>query len=416
MVCHTPSLMSSVSIEEQLELLTRGVVDLHERSDLAERLKTGRPLRVKAGFDPTRPDLHVGHTVLMQKMRQFQELGHHVVFLIGDFTAMVGDPTGQNDSRPRLTREQVLASAETYKAQAFKVLDPELTEVRYNSEWLGKLSLDQVIELAAKRTVARTMERRDFRERFDQNKDIYLHEFLYPLLQGYDSVALESDVEIGGTDQLFNLMVGRDLMKHYGKQPQIVITTPILEGIDARMENGRVVGKKMSKSADNYIGVTEAPIEVFRKCMQIDDSVIWRFYDLLSGRSNAEIEKIRTESGPLDVKKLFAEELITRFHDSDAAQAARAEFEATYLKDGIPEDIPEFCLKTDADALSLSKALSDAGLVKSSSEGRRMIEQGGVEVDGERVTNVKHLLPRGSRHLLKVGSKKRRFAHVKVEE
>lgn len=408
--------MSSVSIEEQLELLTRGVVDLHERSDLAERLKAGRPLRVKAGFDPTRPDLHVGHTVLMQKMRQFQELGHHVVFLIGDFTAMVGDPTGQNDSRPRLTRGQVLASAETYKAQAFKVLDPDLTEVRYNSEWLGKLSLDQVIELAAKRTVARTMERRDFRERFEQNKDIYLHEFLYPLLQGYDSVALESDVEIGGTDQLFNLMVGRDLMKHYGKQPQIVITTPILEGIDARMEQGKVVGKKMSKSADNYIGVTEAPLEMFRKCMQIDDSVIWRFYDLLSGRSNAEIETIRAESGPLDVKKLFAEELITRFHDTAAAQAARAEFEATYLKDGIPDDIPEFPLKTDADALSLSKALSDAGLVKSSSEGRRMIEQGGVEVDGERVTDVKHLLRRGSRHLLKVGSKKRRFAYVRVEE
>lgn len=407
--------MSSVSIEEQLELLTRGVVDLHERSDLAERLKAGRPLRVKAGFDPTRPDLHVGHTVLMQKMRQFQELGHHVVFLIGDFTAMVGDPTGQNDSRPRLTREQVLASAETYKAQAFKVLDPDLTEVRYNSEWLGKLSLDQVIELAAKRTVARTMERRDFRERFEQNKDIYLHEFLYPLLQGYDSVALESDVEIGGTDQLFNLMVGRDLMKHYGKQPQIVITTPILEGIDARMEQGKVVGKKMSKSADNYIGVTEAPIEMFRKCMQIDDSVIWRFYDLLSGRSNADIDKIRTESGPLDAKKLFAEELITRFHDAGAAAAARQEFDSTYLKDGIPDDVPELKLSTEGEGLSLSKALSDAGLVKSSSEGRRMIEQGGVEVDGERVTDVKHLLKRGTRCLLRVGSKKRRFAYVSVE-
>ncbi|MGE0322639.1 MAG: tyrosine--tRNA ligase [Polyangiaceae bacterium] len=406
--------MSAVSIDEQLELLTRGVVDLHERADLAERLKSGRPLKIKAGFDPTRPDLHVGHTVLMQKMRQFQDLGHHVVFLIGDFTAMVGDPTGQNDSRPRLTREQVLASAETYKAQAFKVLDPNLTEVRYNSEWLGKLSLDQVIELAAKRTVARTMERRDFRERFEQNRDIYLHEFLYPLLQGYDSVALESDVEIGGTDQLFNLMVGRDLMKHYGKQPQIVITTPILEGIDARIEAGKVVGKKMSKSADNYIGVTEAPIEMFRKCMQIDDSVIWRFYDLLSGRSNSEIEKIRAESGPLDAKKLFAEELITRFHDAGAAATARQEFDSTYLKDGIPDDVPEFAFKTETEGLSLGKALSDAGLVKSSSEGRRMIEQGGVEVDGERVTNVKHLLMRGTRCLLRVGSKKRRFAYVSV--
>ncbi len=408
--------MSAVSVEEQLELLTRGVVDLHERADLAERLKSGKPLKIKTGFDPTRPDLHVGHTVLMQKMRQFQELGHHVVFLIGDFTAMVGDPTGQNDARPRLTREQVLASADTYKTQAFKILDPKLTEVRYNSEWLGKLSLDQVIELAAKRTVARTMERRDFRERFEQNKDIYLHEFLYPLLQGYDSVALESDVEIGGTDQLFNLMVGRDLMKHYGKQPQIVITTPILEGIDARIEDGKIVGKKMSKSADNYIGVTEAPIEMFRKCMQIDDSVIWRFYDLLSGRTNAEIETIRAESGPLEAKKLFAEELIARFHDASAASAARGEFEATYLRDGVPDDVPELELGTDGQGLSLSKALSEARLVKSTSEGRRMIEQGGVEVDGERVTDVKHLLQRGKRYLLRVGSKKRRFAYVRVQE
>ncbi|MCA9629872.1 MAG: tyrosine--tRNA ligase [Myxococcales bacterium] len=407
--------MSAVSVEEQLELLTRGVVDLHEKADLAERLRSGRPLKIKTGFDPTRPDLHVGHTVLMQKMRQFQELGHHVVFLIGDFTAMVGDPTGQNDSRPRLTREQVLDSAETYKAQAFKVLDPKLTEVRYNSEWLGKLSLDQVIELAAKRTVARTMERRDFRDRYEQNKDIYLHEFLYPLLQGYDSVALESDVEIGGTDQLFNLMVGRDLMKHYGKQPQIVITTPILEGIDARIENGKVVGKKMSKSADNYIGVTEAPIEMFRKCMQIDDSVIWRFYDLLSGRGNLEIETIRAESGPLEAKKLFAEELIARFHDAAAASTARQEFDSTYLKDGVPDDVPEHELSTDGAALSLGKALSEAGLVKSTSEGRRMIEQGGVEVDGERVTDVKHLLQRGARYLLRVGSKKRRFAYVQVK-
>ncbi|MCA9639935.1 MAG: tyrosine--tRNA ligase, partial [Myxococcales bacterium] len=254
-----------------------------------------------------------------------------------------------------------------------------------------------------------------FRERFEQNRDIYLHEFLYPLLQGYDSVALESDVEIGGTDQLFNLMVGRDLMKHYGKQPQIVITTPILEGIDARIENGKVVGKKMSKSADNYIGVTEAPIEMFRKCMQIDDSVIWRFYDLLSGRSNADIEQIRKESGPLDAKKLFAEELITRFHDAAAAATARQQFESTYLKDGIPDDVPEFSFTTEGDGLSLSKALNDADLVKSTSEGRRMIEQGGVEVDGERVTDVKHLLKRGTRSLLRVGSKKRRFAYVSVQ-
>lgn len=401
-------------MEEQLELLTRGVVDLHERADLAERLKSGRPLKVKTGFDPTRPDLHVGHTVLMQKMRQFQEFGHHVVFLIGDFTAMVGDPTGKSSARPRLTRDEVMESAETYKAQAFKVLDPALTEVRYNSEWLGGLSLNQIIELAAKRTVARTMERRDFRERFEQNRDIYLHEFLYPLLQGYDSVALESDVELGGTDQLFNLMVGRDLMKSYGKRPQIVMTTPILEGIDARIVDGAVVGNKMSKTANNFIGVTEAPLEMFRKCMQIDDAVIWRFYELLSARSTADIHKIRTESGPLDAKKLFAEELITRFHDQAAASSARAEFEATYLTDGVPDDVDEVSVATESESLLLSKALSEAQLVKSTSEGRRMIEQGGVEVDGERVTNPKHQLARGGRYLVKVGSKKRRFAYISV--
>lgn len=405
---------TSSSVEEQLELLTRGVVELHERDDLAERLESGRPLKVKTGFDPTRPDLHVGHTVLMQKMRQFQELGHQVVFLIGDFTAMVGDPTGKSSARPRLTRDQVMEAAETYKAQAFKVLDPKLTEVRYNSEWLSALSLSQTIELAAKRTVARTMERRDFRERSEQNRDIYLHELLYPLLQGYDSVALESDIELGGTDQLFNLMVGRDLMKGYGKRPQIVMTTPILEGIDARIIDGKVVGDKMSKTTDNFIGVTEAPLEMFRKCMQIDDSVIWRFYELLSARATVEIQKIRAESGPLDAKKLFAEELITRFHDQAAATSARAEFEATYLTDGVPDDVAELTIATEGGGLALSKALSEAQLVKSTSEGRRMIEQGGVEVDGARVTDPKHQLRRAGRYLIKVGSKKRRFAYISV--
>lgn len=403
-----------MNVEEQLALLTRGVVELHERADLEERLKAGKPLRVKVGFDPTRPDLHLGHTVLMRKMRQFQELGHHVIFLIGDFTAMVGDPTGQNDMRPRLTREQVLEAAETYKEQAFKVLDEKVTEVRYNSEWLGKLSLDKVIELAAKRTVARTMERRDFRERFEDNRDIYLHELMYPLLQGYDSVALEADIELGGTDQLFNLMVGRDLMARYELKPQLVLTVPLLEGTDARIDaDGKIVGKKMSKSANNYIGLTEAPLEMYRKCMQIDDQVIWRYFELLSGRSNDELSGLM-QGDPRAAKGAFAEEMIARFHDAAAAVAAQKEFRAIYSKSGVPDDVPEVEVATDGESLALSKALSSAKLVKSTSEGRRMIVQGGVEVDGERVVDGQHQLGRGGRYLIRVGSKKRRFAYVKV--
>ncbi|MBX3183324.1 MAG: tyrosine--tRNA ligase [Polyangiaceae bacterium] len=401
-------------VDGVLAELTRGVVDLHERAELEERLVAGKPLRVKAGFDPTRPDLHLGHTVLMQKMRQFQDAGHQVVFVVGDFTAMVGDPTGRSDARPRLTREEVLASAETYKAQAFKILDEARTEVRYNSEWLAGLPLDQVISLASRRTVARTLERRDFRERFEQSRDIYLHELLYPLLQGYDSVALDADLELGGTDQLFNLMVGRDLMRSYGKRPQLVMTVPILEGLDARLQDGKVVGKKMSKSANNAIGLTEPPLEMFRKVMQIDDGVIWRFYELLSSRSAEDVAKIREENNPLSAKRTFAEEIITRYHDASAASEARREFEATYLKDGIPDQIDELSLATEGAGLALSKALSDAGLVKSTSEGRRLIEQGGVEVDHQRVTDVRHQLTRGQRYLLRVGSKKRRFAYVTV--
>lgn len=399
---------------EQLAELTRGVVDLHQRDELEARLATGRPLRVKAGFDPTRPDLHLGHTVLMQKMRQFQELGHHVIFLIGDSTALLGDPTGQNELRPRLTREQVMSAAATYQEQAFKVLDREKTLVRYNSEWLGKLSLEQLIELAAKRTVARTLERRDFRERFEAQRDIYLHELLYPLLQGYDSVALDADVELGGTDQLFNLMVGRDLMQRFGKRPQIVMTTPILEGLDARLEEGRIVGKKMSKSADNYVGITEPPLDMYRKCMQIDDAVIWRFYELLSSRSAAELTALEAERDPLAAKAAFAAEMVARFHDAGAAEAARREFQGVYLASGTPQDTPELELTADGPTLWLPKALKEAGLVPSTSEGRRLVEQGGVELDGARVTDPQHQLARGERHLVRVGSKKRRFCYIRV--
>jgi tyrosyl-tRNA synthetase len=402
------------SVEEQLVELTRGVVELHQLAELRERLALGRPLRVKAGFDPTRPDLHLGHTVLIQKMRAFQDLGHQVIFLIGDFTAMVGDPTGQNDLRPRLTREQVLDAAATYQEQVFKILDRDRTEVRFNSEWLAALSLEAMIELAAKRTVARTLERRDFRARLEAQRDIYLHELLYPLLQGYDSVALECDVELGGTDQLFNLLVGRDLMQRYGQKPQIVLTTPILEGIDARLQDGQVVGKKMSKSADNYIGLTDPPLDMYRKCMQIDDGVIFRFFELLSSRSSEEIRTLREREQPLEAKALFASEMVARFHGAAAAAQAQENFRLSYLSTGVPDDTPEIALTTEGSSLLLAKALSAASLVASTSEGRRLISQGGVEVDGQRVSDQHQQLERGHRYLVRVGSKKRRFCYIRV--
>ena len=282
--------------ERQIEILTRGVVDLRVRAELLERLGSGKPLRVKAGFDPTRPDLHLGHTVLLQKMRQFQDLGHEVVFVVGDFTAMVGDPTGRNEQRPRLTREEVRAAAETYQTQAFKVLDRERTVVRYNSEWLGKLDPAAMVELCAKYTVARMLERDDFQKRYAEQRAIFVHEFLYPLLQAYDSVALECDIELGGTDQLFNLMVGRDLMPRYGLRAQMVLTTPLLEGITARVVDGKVVGAKMSKSSDNWVAIDEPPASMFQKLMLVDDGVIWRYMDLLSARSNEEIAALREEA------------------------------------------------------------------------------------------------------------------------
>ncbi len=403
-----------MNVDAQIAEITRGTVELHQLDELRALLSSGRPLRVKAGFDPTRPDLHLGHTVLMRKMRQFQDLGHHVLFLIGDFTAMLGDPTGRNSARPPLTREQVLEAAQTYKEQAFLILDRDKTEVVYNSHWLSKLSLESVLELAAKRTLARTLERRDFRERFEANNDVYLHEFFYPLLQGYDSVAIDADIELGGTDQLFNLMVGRDLQKAYGKKPQVVITLPILEGLDARIVDGKIVGKKMSKSADNYIGVLEAPLSQYRKCMQIDDSVIWRFFELLSAKSRSELDALTASASPLEAKAAFAFEIVERFHGAAAAADARRGFESAYLSDGIPDDVPECELTTEGPSLVLAKALSLANLVKSSNEGRNLVQQGGVEVDGVRVTDIKFGLARGGRYLLKVGSKNRRFCYVKV--
>jgi tyrosyl-tRNA synthetase len=409
-------------VDEQVALLTRGIVDLHVRAELEQRLtesrSSGKPLRVKVGFDPTRPDLHIGHAVLMQKMRQFQDLGHHVILLVGDFTAMVGDPTGQNELRPRLSREEVRAAAKTYTEQAFLILDEKATEVRYNSEWLDALAPSDLVELMAKFTVSRMLERNDFAKRFADHVPIYQHEFLYPLLQGYDSVALQSDIELGGTDQLFNLLVGRDLMPRYGLRGQIVMTTPILEGTDARIENGQIVGKKMSKSAGNWIGLREEPIEQFRKVMQIDDDVIFRYFELLSSRSNAEIERLKRDrqSGrnPMEIKALFAEEIVTRFHGKEAAARAAQAFEKVYGANAVPDDVPEMNIPTEGDTLWIAKALSAAGLVKSTGEGKRLVEQGGVEVDEVRVRDPRMQLQRGKTYLLRVGSKNRRFAKITV--
>ncbi len=407
-----------LSAERQIEILGRGVVDFHVRAELFERLADNRPLRIKAGFDPTRPDLHIGHTVLMQKMRAFQELGHQVIFLVGDFTAMVGDPTGKSESRPRLTRDEVMAAAETYQAQAFKVLDKDRTEVRYNSEWLGKLSPTEMIELCAKYTVARMLERDDFSKRYAENRAIHVHEFLYPLLQAYDSVVLENDVELGGTDQLFNLLVGRDLMPRYGKRPQIVMTTPILEGTNARFENGKVVGAKMSKSANNYVGIDEAPFEMLQKLLLVDDQVVWRYMDLLSSKSNEEIGALRHDvtSGQSDiikVKEAFAKEIVTRFHSSDAADAAM-ERRRNVASGGVPENIEEIAIKVEESVLWIAKALSMAGLAKSTSEGARLVKAGAVHIDGEVVRDEQAKLERGRRYLVRVGSKNRKFAHITI--
>lgn len=413
-------------VEEQLALLTRGVVDLHVRAELEERLtasaKSGTPLRVKAGFDPTRPDLHLGHAVLLNKMRQFQDLGHTAIFIVGEFTAMVGDPTGANDQRPRLSREEVRTAAETYKQQAFKVLDTKNVEVVYNSDWLDALKPSEVVDLMAKMTVARMLERNDFALRFKENRPIFQHEFLYPLLQAYDSVAIKADIELGGTDQLFNLLVGRDLMPRYGLRGQMVMTTPILEGTDAKYEKGsdgvtRIVGKKMSKSADNYIGIQEEPLAMFRKVMQIDDDVIFRFFELLSAKKNAEIDALKAEraagKNPMAIKALFAKEIITRFHDAAAAEHAAAEFERVYGADAIPDDVATHEIAIEQPTLWIAKALSSAGLVKSTGEGKRLVEQGGVEVDQKRVTDGQHQLAPGE-YLLRVGSKNRRFCRIKV--
>jgi tyrosyl-tRNA synthetase len=395
-----------MQINEQIEIIKRGCEELIVESELVEKLKTGRPLRVKAGFDPTAPDLHLGHTVLMNKMRQFQELGHQVIFLIGDFTGLIGDPTGRNATRPPLTREQIAENAKTYQAQAFKILDPSKTELAFNSTWMDKFSSADMIKLAAKYNVARMLERDDFNKRYKGGQSIAIHEFLYPLVQGYDSVALKSDIELGGTDQKFNLLVGRELQKDYGHAPQCVLTVPLLVGLDGE--------KKMSKSVGNYVGVTESGEQIFGKLMSISDDLMWRYIELLSFEPLATVRKWKQEveggRNPRDIKVAFAQEIVARFHDRSVAEKALADFEARFRQGEIPEDIAQITLPASGEGLALTQILKQANLTASTSESMRVIEQGGVKVDGAKVSDKGLKLPAGGPYVLQVG--KRKFAKV----
>lgn len=395
-------------VESQLALLGRGAVDLISRADLAERLRTGRPLRVKAGFDPTAPDLHLGHTVLLTKLRQFQELGHQVIFLIGDFTGMIGDPTGKSATRPPLTREQVAANAETYRQQVFRVLDESLTEVAFNSTWFDQMGAADMIRLAGTHTVARMLERDDFSKRYRGGQPIAIHEFLYPLVQGYDSVALRADVELGGTDQTFNLLMGRELQRHHGQAPQVVLTMPLLEGLDGV--------NKMSKSLGNYIGITDAPDDMFGKLMSISDDLMWRYLDLLSLQPTDVIARWRTEvtegRNPRDVKVELGREIVARFHGAQAAVAAIEAFDARFRRDEIPADLAELEIAVGANGMPFPQVLKAASLVASTSEALRLMGQGAVKVDGERLDDKARLLLPGSVVLVQVG--KRRFARVRA--
>lgn len=395
-------------VQAALDLLSRGTDEIIKIEDLQARLESGKTLRVKVGFDPTAPDLHLGHTVIINKMRQFQDLGHTVIFLIGDFTGMIGDPTGKNVTRKPLTREEVQANAETYAQQVFKILDRDRTEIRFNSEWLGELGSEGMIRLAARYTVARMLERDDFEKRYREGEPIAVHEFLYPLAQGYDSVALEADVEMGGTDQKFNLLVGRNLQQQYGQAPQIIVTLPLLEGLDGV--------QKMSKSLGNYVGITDAPDEMFGKLMSISDELMWRYFDLLSFRPNEELASFRQRvaegENPRDIKFLLCEEIVERFHDRAAADAARETFIARFRQGEMPEDIQEMTFDAGAEGVGIATALSHCGLTASNSEAFRMIDQGGVRIDGEKVGDRALVLPAGFNGVLQVG--KRKFARLLV--
>ncbi len=394
--------------EQQFAEIARGSDEILVENELRERLKKGEPLRIKAGFDPTAPDLHLGHTVLINKMRQFQELGHKVIFLIGDFTGMIGDPSGKSATRPALSPEEVAANARTYEEQIYKILDPDRTEISFNSRWMGQMASADLIKLASRHTVARMLERDDFNKRFSNNQPIAIHEFLYPLVQGYDSVALRADVELGGTDQKFNLLVGRQMQQAYGQDPQVVITMPLLEGLDGV--------QKMSKSLANYVGISEPPEEMFGKLMSISDELMWRYFELLSFRRLDELDGLRerVEGGgnPRDVKFELCEELVGRFHGAEAAGLAREAFIARFQQGAMPDDIPEVKITAVDGGLGLAQALKGAALTSSTSEALRMIGQGAVRIDGEKVTDKGLQIEAGSSAVFQVG--KRRFARITV--
>jgi len=403
----------SSKLEEQLSYLTKGCVDVIPREELAAKLerslRTGKPLTVKVGFDPSAPDLHLGHTVVIRKMRHFQQLGHRVVFLIGDFTGLIGDPTGKRATRPQLSREQIEDNARTYERQIFKLLDPEKTVIDFNSRWLGKLSSADWIRLAAKVTVAQMLERDDFRKRYEARQPISLHEFLYPLAQAYDSVVLEADVEMGGTDQLFNLLVGRHLMREQGLEPQVVMTVPLLEGLDGT--------EKMSKSLGNYVAVEDPPFEMFGKLMSVSDELMWRYWLLLTDRGEEEIEILRNEvtagkRHPMEVKKELARTMVTELHSPEAAEEAQREFERVFSSRNVPTEIPEVMIESGRPSMLLSGLLREAGLAGSNSEARRLIQQGGVRVDGTVVRDVKAEIAAGPGLTLLLQAGKRRFARV----
>ncbi|HIO54285.1 MAG TPA: tyrosine--tRNA ligase [Chromatiales bacterium] len=395
-------------LDESLAIIRRGAEEILLEKDLKEKLERGKPLRVKAGFDPTAPDLHLGHTVLINKLRQFQDLGHEILFLIGDFTGMIGDPTGKSATRPALTPDEVKQNAQSYQEQVFKILDPDRTQVLFNSEWMGKMSAADLIQLAGKHTVARMLERDDFSKRYKGGQPIAIHEFLYPLIQGYDSVAMRADIELGGTDQKFNLLVGRQLQGIWGQEPQTVLTMPILEGLDGV--------QKMSKSLGNYIGISDKPDDMFGKIMSISDELMWRYFELLSFRPMAEIDALRAEAeggmNPRDAKFQLAEEIITRFHSAADARQAHANFIARFQKGAIPDEMDELTLDSQDGVLGIAHVLKGAGLTGSTSDAFRMLKQGAVRIDGERVEDRNTTLAAGSEQVIQVG--KRRFARVTI--
>ena len=389
-------------MKENLNLIKRGIDELISEEELLAKLKSKKPLIVKAGFDPTAPDLHLGHTVLINKLRHFQQLGHQIIFLIGDFTGMIGDPSGKNKTRPALDEAEIKENAKSYKKQVFKILDPKLTDVRFNSEWSNKLGAEGIIKLASQYNLARMLERDDFNKRYKSNQTIALHEFLYPLIQANDSIALKADIELGGTDQKFNLLVGRELQRSYGQEPQVVITVPILEGLDGK--------NKMSKSLDNYVGIDEAPNEMFGKIMSISDELMWRWFDLLSFKSTDEINVLKADQAkgmnPRDIKIQLAKELIARFHDDQSANLAEANFINQFQKKNMPDDIEEVSFAISESSIPLANLLKDCGMTSSSSEAMRMIKQGAVRIDEKKITDTKHLISSGTSAIYQVGKRK----------